>query len=80
MEFLQNFYNNNTEITIAIVVAIVVALVMKPKAAGKMVGAIAIIVIVGYLIVEVVGLTDSTMNKKSEAANRTDREFQKADP
>ena len=73
---IRSFYDNYTEISIAVVVAIVIALILKPKNAGKIVGAIAILIVVGYVIVEVVNLTSSTMDKKGEAASRTDREFQ----
>lgn len=76
---IQSFYQANTEIAIAIGVAIIVALIVKPKAAGKIVGAIAIILVVWYLVVAVFDLTESTMEKKSEAAHRTDREFQKSE-
>ena len=75
---IQAFYDSNTEISIAVVVAIVIALILKPRNAGKIVGAIAIIFIIGYVVVEVVNLTSSTMDKKGEAASRTDREFQES--
>lgn len=76
---IQTFYQGNTEISIAIVVAIVIALIVKPKAAGKIVGAIAVIVVIGYLVVTLIDVTGSTMDKKSEAAHRTDREFQRSE-
>lgn len=78
MDSLLNFYNNNTEISIAVAAAVVIALIIRPKDAVKIVGVIAVIVIVGYLVVEVVSLTSSTMDKKGEAAHRTDREFQQS--
>ena len=78
LETLQNFYNDNAEITIAIVVATVIAVVIKPREVTRIAGAIGIIVIVGWLITTLIDLTGSTMNKKSEAVHRTDREFQKS--
>jgi len=75
MESLETFYNNNSEITIAIVAAIIIAFIWKPRAIGKIVGAIAIIAVVGYLIVELTNITGSAIHKKDEAANRTDKEF-----
>ena len=79
MEALETFYHNNTEISIAVVAAIVIALVWNPKSAGKIVVVIAIIAVVGFLVAELINLTDSTMDKKSDAASRTDREFQQSD-
>jgi len=79
MESLETFYNNNTEISIAIVVAFIIAFIWKPGAVGKIVGVIAVIAVVGYLIVGLINLTSSTMDKTGEAASRTDREFQKSE-
>ena len=74
---IQTLYQGNTEISIAILVAIIVVLIVIPKAAGKLLGAIAVIFVVGYLIVTLADITGSTMDKKSDAAHKTDREFQK---
>lgn len=74
---MQTFYQSNTEIAIAILAAIIAILIFKPKAAGKILSAIALIIVVGYLVVTLTDLTGSTKDSKSEAAHRTDREAQK---
>lgn len=79
IDSIQSFYENNTEISIAIAVAIIVALVIKPKQAGKIAGAIVILLVAGFLVLEVVNIAGSTMDRKSEAAHRTDNQLQQSE-
>ena len=76
---IQTLYQGNTEVSIAFLVAIVIVLIVKPKAAGKLLVVIAAFIIIGYVIVTVTDLTSSAKDNKIDAANRTDREFQKSE-
>lgn len=75
IETIQSFYYANTEISIAIAVAILIAIFINPKLAGKILGAIAIIAIVGYLVVAVMGIVDKGAEKKDAASHRTDKSY-----
>ena len=75
METITNFYNNNTEISIAIGVAVVVMFFLRPKEVGKVIGAIAIIVLIGYLVTALIDVVHKGSDKKNEASTRTDRAY-----
>jgi hypothetical protein len=76
---IQTFYQGNTEVFIAFLVAIVIVLIIKPKAAGKLLGVIAAIIVVGYVINSAIDLTGSATDKKIDAAHRTDKGFQRSE-
>ena len=76
---IQTFYQGNTEVSIAILVAIITVLIIKPKAAGKLFVVIAVIFVVGYVINSAIDLTGSASDKKIDAVNRTDKDFQKSE-
>ncbi len=75
---IQTFYQGNTEISIAFLVAIVFILIIIPKAAGKLLGVIAAIIVIGYVINSAMDLTSSATDKKNDATHRTDKGFQKS--
>jgi len=78
MEFIQPFkvfYAQNTEISIAIIGALVIAVLIKPKQFGKILGALAIIVTIGYLIASLTDVLNTGIDRKHEASNRTDRQY-----
>lgn len=75
MDSIEAFYNNNTEVSIAVLISLAIAFIIKPKAFGKVIGAIAIIAVIGYLISVVVDTVDTSIDKKGEAAHRTDKAY-----
>ena len=75
MDSIVNFYNNNTEISIAIGVAVAILFFIKPKEIGKILGAIAVIILIAYLITALIDVVHKGTDKKNEAATRTDRAY-----
>ncbi|MCI0506254.1 MAG: hypothetical protein L0Z73_09120 [Gammaproteobacteria bacterium] len=72
---LNTFYTDNTELSIAIIVTLVIAVLIKPKQIGKILGAVATIVIIGYLIASLSGIVSKGVDKKNAAGVRTDKQY-----
>lgn len=75
IQILEEFYANNTEISIAIIIALAIAVFIKPKQIGKIVGAVAIIFIIGYLILSLSGIVSRGVDKTNDAGTRTDKQY-----
>jgi Ca2+/Na+ antiporter len=81
-EFIQsidNFYSNNTEISIAIVVALIVAVLINPRQIGKIVGAVVIIAVIAYVLASLGGTVSKGIDKKNEATTRTDKNYRESE-
>ena len=77
-EFIQSietFYINNTEISIAIVSALIIAILIKPKHIGKILGAVAIIATIAYVIISLSDTVSKGIHNKNDASTRTDKSY-----
>lgn len=75
IDTLVAFYNNYTEIAIAIIAALVIFVILKPKEIFKVIGAIIVIIVIAYLVMALMDLTGKGIDKKGEATHRTDKSF-----
>jgi hypothetical protein len=72
IQHLKIYYTNNKEITIAVIVALVVAVLIKPKEIKKILIAVGIIATTGYLLVTLINITKTGINRTSEMGIKTD--------
>ena len=57
------------------IVALAIAVLMQPKQIVKILGAVVLLVIAGYLITSFSGIVSKGVDKKNEAGFRTDKQY-----
>jgi hypothetical protein len=73
IQSFKTFYANNTELTIAIIVTLVIAVLLKPKEIRKILVAVGIIAIIGYLIASLSDIVSTSIDNKNEIGIKTDK-------
>ena len=72
---IKLFYIQHTSITIAMVAAMVILVIINPKQFGKIVGALAVLVTIIYVVVSLMNAVSKGIDNEADAGARTNKQY-----
>lgn len=75
---IKVFYIQHTAIFISLIAALAILIFIKPKQFGKVLAALAILVLIGYGISSLTNVVNSGIEKNYEAGSRTDKQYRES--
>jgi len=75
MDFVIHFYHSQTPYAIAIIVVLVVLLFARPKTMAKLVGLVALIIALVYIVGLLKTGVDSSKQKKRDLTEKAEKQF-----
>jgi hypothetical protein len=75
IQSFKAFYAGNAELVIAIVITLAIAILIKPKAIGKILVGIGIIVVIGYVVSSLSHVVSKGVDSTNEVGAKTDKSY-----